>query len=161
MIDTQREVAINAKPGGSANPLCFLLDDDFAFRQGIAKELRRDDIDVVEFSTSARFVDMIDDQNPDIVFVNLNSAAPHECVRALLALKECDYPGAVQLFGRCEPKTLESFFTIGADCSLTMLPPIQKPIKAATIHKIISDRRLGTPAPSSERVSLSDALAKN
>ena len=42
-----------------------------------------------------------------------------------------------------------------------MLPPIQKPIKAATIHKIISDRRLGTPAPSSERASLSDALAKN
>ena len=73
------------------------MDDDFAFRQGIAKELRRDDIDVVEFSTSARFVDMIDDQNPDIVFLNLNSAAPHECVRALLALKECDYSGAVQL----------------------------------------------------------------
>lgn len=161
MIDAQREVATDAKPSGAANPLCFLMDDDFAFRQGIAKELRRDGIDVVEFSTSTRFVDMVDDQNPDIVFLNLNSAAPHECVRALLALKECDYSGAVQLLGRCEPKTLESFFAVGADCSLTMLPPVQKPIKAATIHRIIIDRRLGTPAPSSAGVSLSDALAKN
>lgn len=161
MIDAQRAIAMDAKPSGSANPLCFLMDDDFVFRQGLAKELRRDGIDVVEFSNCARFPNMVDDQNPDIVFVNLNSRALHECVRALLALKECDYSGAVQLFGRCELRTLESFFTIGADCSLTMLPPIQKPVKTATIHRIIFDQRLGTPAPSSDGVALSDALNKD
>jgi EAL domain-containing protein (putative c-di-GMP-specific phosphodiesterase class I) len=147
-------------PKRSANPLCFIVDEDFVFRHDLAKELRRDDIDTVEFSSSSRLTDMIDEQNPDIVLVNLNTAAPHECVRALLALKECRYAGAVQLFGHCEPRILESFKTIGVDGALAMLPPLQKPIKVATIHNILRDRKLSaSPAPSSG-VSLKDALSK-
>jgi EAL domain-containing protein (putative c-di-GMP-specific phosphodiesterase class I)/FixJ family two-component response regulator len=161
MSDTQILAAPGNKPKRSANPLCFIVDEDFAFRQDLAKELRREDIDTVEFSNSSRFIDMIDEQNPDIVLVNLNSAAPHECVRALLALKECRYAGAVQLFGHCEPKMLDSFKTIGVDGALDMLPPLQKPIKVATIHNIIRARRLGAAAPAlSSRISLKDALAK-
>jgi hypothetical protein len=160
MTDTAVVTALNNKPRKSANPLCFIVDEDFVFRQDLAKELRRENIDTVEFSNSSRFMDMIDDQNPDIVLVNLNSAAPHECVRALLALKECRYSGAVQLFGHCEPKMLESFRTIGADGSLAMLPPLRKPIKVATIHGIIRDRGLGATSPPSGGVSLKDALAK-
>jgi len=160
MTDVPVVAALNDKPRKSANPLCFIVDEDFVFRQDLAKELRRSDIDTVEFSNSARFMDMIDDQNPDIVLVNLNNAAPHECVRALLALKECRYSGAVQLFGNCDPKMLESFKTIGVDGSLAMLPPLRKPIKVAAIHGIIRDRKLSaTPAPSGG-VSLKDALAK-
>jgi EAL domain-containing protein (putative c-di-GMP-specific phosphodiesterase class I) len=160
MTDVPVITALNNKPRKSANPLCFIVDEDFVFRQDLAKELRREDIDTVEFSNSARFMDMIDDQNPDIVLVNLNNAAPHECVRTLLALKECRYSGAVQLFGHCEQKMLESFKTIGVDGSLAMLPPLRKPIKVATIHGIIRERKLSaTPTPLGG-VSLKDALAK-
>jgi EAL domain-containing protein (putative c-di-GMP-specific phosphodiesterase class I)/FixJ family two-component response regulator len=160
MTDTQVVTAPGNKPKRSANPLCFIVDEDFAFRQDLAKELRREDIDTVEFSNSSRFIDMIDAQNPDIVLVNLNNAAPHECVRALLALKECRYAGAVQLFGHCEPKMLESFKTIGVDSALDMLPPLQKPIKVTTIHTIVRERRLGAAPAASSGVSLKDALAK-
>jgi EAL domain-containing protein (putative c-di-GMP-specific phosphodiesterase class I)/ActR/RegA family two-component response regulator len=160
MADTHVLAAPGNKPKRSASPLCFIVDEDFAFRQDLAKELRREGIDTVEFSNSSRFIDMIDEQNPDIVLVNLNNAAPHECVRALLALKECRFAGAVQLFGHCEPKMLESFKTIGVDGALEMLPPLQKPIKVATIHNVIRERRLGSaPAPSSG-ISLKEALAK-
>jgi EAL domain-containing protein (putative c-di-GMP-specific phosphodiesterase class I) len=151
----------NIQPGIVANPLCLLMDDDFAFRQDLAKELRRDGIDVVESSNSSQFLGIIEHQNPDIVFVNLNSAAPHECVRALLALKESGYHGLVQLFGRCETKLLESFNTVGADCSLTMLPPIQKPIKATTIQHIIHDQKLKPAAGTVRGLSLNEALLKN
>jgi hypothetical protein len=48
---------------------------------------------------------MVDDQNPDIVLINVVGGAPHESMRALLALKECRYGGAVQLFGNCEPNS--------------------------------------------------------
>lgn len=162
MGDAQVLSALNNMPKRSANPLCFIVDEDFVFRQDLAKELRRDDIDTVEFSNSSRLIDMIEAQNPDIVLVNLNNAAPHECVRALLALKECRYAGAVQLFGHCEPKILESFKTIGLDSALAMLPPLQKPIKVATIHNILRDRKLGTaPAAVVGGVSLKDALSKN
>ncbi len=91
MIDAKVATAFDRKPSRSAKPLCFIMDEDFAFRQDLAKELRRQDIDVVEFSNSSGFIDTIDDQNPEIVLVNLNSAAPHECVRALSALKECRF----------------------------------------------------------------------
>lgn len=164
MANTQSAAAVSAAAGRSVNPLCFLIDEDFVFRREVAKELRRETVDVVEFSSSSRLVDMVDDQNPDIVFVNLNSAAPHECVRALLALRDCGYAGAVQLFGRCELRMLESFNTVGGDCALTMLPPLQKPIKVATIHRIILDRKLGTAAAAvgaAGTVSLSEALTKN
>ena len=161
MVNAQTTVARPPEPGASANTLCFLLDEDFVFRKDFAKELRRRDIDVVEFSDSTRFVEMVDDQSPDIVFINLNTAAPHQCVRALLALKECRYPGAVQLFGHCDRRVLESFNTIGVDCSLKMLPPITKPIKFATAHQIILDQKLGAPKAASSGISLIDALAKN
>jgi EAL domain-containing protein (putative c-di-GMP-specific phosphodiesterase class I) len=159
MADTRLHPALTTKRGG--NPLCFLMDDDFVVRRDLAKALRLEGIDIVEFSNSARFMEMIDNQDPDVVFVNVNDGAPHECVRALLALKECGYSGAVQLFGGCTPKLLESFNTVGADCALTMLPPLQKPIKVATISRIVLDRKLGATDPSSVKVSLSDALAKN
>ncbi len=161
MAVIQDIVTINAKPARTANPLCFLMDEDFVFRQSLAKELRRDGVDVVEFSNSSRLLDMVDDQSPDIVFVYLNSALPHEYVRSLWALKECGYSGAVQIFGRCEPKFLESFNTVGADCSLTMLPPLQKPVKAERIHQIIRERKLNTATASTAGMSLSDALLRN
>jgi EAL domain-containing protein (putative c-di-GMP-specific phosphodiesterase class I) len=154
-------VAINPKLARAANPLCFLMDEDFVFRQSLAKELRQDGVDVVEFSNSSRLLDMVDDQNPDIVFVYLNSALPHERVRSLWALRECGYSGAVQIFGRCEPKFLESFNTVGADCALTMLTPLQKPVKAERIHQVIQDRKLNTAAASTAGMSLSDALLRN
>lgn len=154
-------VAFSAKPARAANPLCFLMDEDFVFRQSLARELRRDGVDVVEFSNSTRLLDMVDDQNPDIVFVHLNGALPHECVRSLWALKECGYAGAVQLFGGCEPKLLDSFNTIGADCSLKMLPPLQKPLRAGTVQRIIRDRRLNAATAPPVGMSLSDALMRN
>ncbi len=137
------------------------MDEDFAVRQDLARGLRRQDVDVVEFSGSDRFADMVDEQNPDIVFVNLNKVAPHECVRALLALKDCSYSGAVQLFGRCEPKLLDSFNIVGADCALTMLSPLIKPLEFAKIHRIILERKRGATASVASGVSLRDALAKN
>jgi EAL domain-containing protein (putative c-di-GMP-specific phosphodiesterase class I) len=162
MASMQLAAARNAAAGKSVSPLCFLMDEDFVFRRDIAKELRRAGIDAVEVSNSARFADMVDQQNPDIVFINLNAAAPHECIRALSGLKDCGYRGAVQLLGRCEAKTLDSFNTIGADWDLSMLPALQKPIQAASIRRIVLERNLGTAATAeTSSISLGEALAKD
>jgi EAL domain-containing protein (putative c-di-GMP-specific phosphodiesterase class I) len=161
MVDVQAAIALTKGPARSANRLCFLLEEDFAFRQELARELRRNGIDVVEFSNSSRLSDMVDEQNPDIVFIKLNNTAPQQCIRALLALKDCRYSGAVQLFGHCEQKILEGFNAVGADCSLAMLAPLQKPITFAKVLRIILDRKTGAAATPSRAVSLDDALAKN
>jgi EAL domain-containing protein (putative c-di-GMP-specific phosphodiesterase class I) len=148
------------EPKGSA-PLCFIVDEDFGLRQEISKEMRRLAIDVVEFSSSARLLGMVDDQNPDIVVINVVGAAPHEAMRALLSLKECRYGGAVQLFGNCEPKFLESLKVTGLDCGLHMLPPLRTPIKVATLHGIITEQKLGTAVSKRQGASLKEALTKN
>jgi EAL domain-containing protein (putative c-di-GMP-specific phosphodiesterase class I) len=145
----------------AATPLCFILDRDFAVRHTMAKELRLVGVDVVEVSDSSRFMDLIDHQNPDIVVVNVNRTAPHECVRALWGLKECSYGGSVQLFGQCDLEFLESMITVGKDCSLKMLAPLQTPIKIAALHRIILDRKArSSPAPANT-IPLREALAKN
>jgi EAL domain-containing protein (putative c-di-GMP-specific phosphodiesterase class I) len=148
------------RPANSAAPLCFVVDEDFGLRRELSKELRRQAIDVVEFSNSSRLLGMVDDQNPDIVLINVVGAAPHESVRALLALKECRFGGAVQLFGNCEPKFLESLKVTGLDCGLRMLPPLRMPIKVAALHAIIREQKLGAPSGKMGGMSLKDALAK-
>lgn len=137
-----------------------MFDEDVIFRQNVAEELRRSEIDVVQLSDSARLLDMVEDQNPDLVFIDLNGARPHECVRALLALRECRYSGAVQIYGRCEVKTIESLNILGADCTLKMLPPVQKPIKVADIQRIIFEQKLATRHSHPGAALLADALAK-
>jgi EAL domain-containing protein (putative c-di-GMP-specific phosphodiesterase class I) len=163
MVVQHGHAAASTPSRNSANPLCFLMDEDFSIRQELAKELRRRQVDVVEFSNSDRFKETIAGQSPDIVFLEFNRMTPHKCVRALLALKESGYAGAVQLFGQGEARTLESFKAIGTDCALTMLPPLVKPIEFATVHKIILDRKLvAAQAPSTATApSLETALGRN
>jgi len=159
MADRQLANMLPQQPKGLA-PLCFIVDEDFGLRQELAKELRRQAIDVVEFSNSSRLLGMVDDQSPDIVLINVVGAAPHESMRALLALKECRYGGAVQLFGNCEQKFLESLKVTGVDCGLRMLPPLRMPIKVTTLHGIIREQKLGAPVVKGGGISLKDALAR-
>jgi hypothetical protein len=159
MADRQFANMPPQQPRGAA-PLCFIVDEDFGLRQELSKELRRQAVDVVEFSNSSRLLGMVDDQNPDIVLINVVGGAPHESMRALLALKECRYGGAVQLFGNCEPKFLESLKVTGLDCGLKMLPPLRMPIKVATLNGIIREQRLGAPVTKGGGISLKDALAR-
>src|ERR1700757_3025361 len=88
------------------------------------------------------------------------SAARRTKACAPLALKECRYGGAVQLFGNCEPKFLESLKVTGLDCGLKMLPPLRMPIKVATLQSIIREQKLGAPAIKRCGTSLKDALAR-
>ena len=111
-------ISMPARQPGGVTPLCFIVDEDFGLRRELSEELRRQAIDVVDFSNSSRLLSMVDDQNPDIVLINVVGAAPHESLRALMALKDCRYGGAVQLFGNCEPKFLESLKVTGLDCGL-------------------------------------------
>jgi EAL domain-containing protein (putative c-di-GMP-specific phosphodiesterase class I) len=55
---------------------------------------------------------------------------------------------------------LQSFNTVGTDCALAMLPPLQKPLTAAMVHKVILAQKLHAPATTAS-VALSEALAAN
>ena len=161
MSGTNKPIDPTVADAASANSLCFIVDKDFIFRQGLAAELRRTGIDIVELSAATRLLEMIENQNPDMVLINVERSSPHECIRALLVLKDCGYRGVVQLFGNSDVGGLDSLNLVGTDCALTMLEPLQKPIKAATLHRIIRERKLGSGLPAAEGITLAEALARD
>jgi EAL domain-containing protein (putative c-di-GMP-specific phosphodiesterase class I) len=161
MSDINRALESSAAVAAAVGSLCFIIDKDFIFRQGLAAELRRTGADVVELSALSRLLEMVENQNPDMILINVDRSAPHESIRALLVLKDCGYKGVVQLFGSGDQASLDSLNLVGADCALTMLEPLQKPIKAATLHRIIRERKLGSLLPPSEGITLSEALARD
>jgi EAL domain-containing protein (putative c-di-GMP-specific phosphodiesterase class I) len=161
MSDANKSTDLSVMDAAAVNSLCFIIDRDFVVRQGLAAELRRTGIDVVELSSVSRLLEMVDNQNPDIVLVSVDRSAPHETVRALLVLKDCGYRGAVQLFGNGDLAALESLNVVGKDCALTMLEPLQKPIKAATLQRIIRERKLGSCSPQPQGITLAEALARD
>jgi EAL domain-containing protein (putative c-di-GMP-specific phosphodiesterase class I) len=151
-----------SEPTAGASPaLCFVVDTDFGYLQGLSSSLRGLGVNTVEFVNSARLGESVENHNPEIVFVNLNAADPHDCARALFSLKDCKFGGRVQLFGRCEAVFLESFRKIGNDASLTMLPALQKPIDLAVVRRIVQEQKLATDLVSPPDLSLKKALASN
>lgn len=141
--------------------LCFIVDPDFVFLQEFAKSLRGVGVDTVELISSARLAENIDGQNPSIIFLDLNPTNPHECVRALIALKESRFPGRVQLLGKCEMALLENFRKIGLDASLAMLPVLQKPVDFSSVRKIVLEQKLNCQPIAAPELSLKAAIAND
>jgi EAL domain-containing protein (putative c-di-GMP-specific phosphodiesterase class I) len=150
-----------APDGGPRTSLCLVLDSDFGFLQSFSKSLRDAGIDAVELRNSTRLAENIVSHNPDLVFVDLNPANPHDCVRALSALKECRFTGRVQLLGRCEIAFLDSFRKIGVDFSLTMLPVLLKPVDFTAVRKIVLDNNLSIQPEPAHDLSLKSVLARD
>jgi EAL domain-containing protein (putative c-di-GMP-specific phosphodiesterase class I) len=147
--------------GGQRASLCFVIDPDFGFLQGFSKSLRSVGVDTVELISSARLAENVHGQNPEIVFLDLNPVNPYECVRALMSLRECRFPGRVQLLGRCETAFLEIFRRVGVDASLAMLPGLQKPVDFASIRKIVLDQKLNCQTVAAPDLSLKTAIARD
>src|SRR5262245_1690462 len=150
-------------PSETANKssLCLIIDSDYGFLQEFSRSLRGAGVDTVELVSSARLGDALDGQSPDIVFLDLLPAQPYDCMRALIALKECGFVGRVQLVGRCEASLLENFRRMGADLSLTMLPVLQKPFNLAAVRKTVREQKLDCRALAPPDLSLKNALARN
>jgi len=153
-----RPVAAN---GAERTALCFVVDPDFGFLQNFCKQLRAAGVDAVEFLNSSRLAENVNDHHPDIVFIDVHSSNPYDCARALIALKECQYDGRVQLVGRCETGFLESFRKLGSDSMLEMLPPLQKPVNFSDVRKTILEQKLSSRPVPAPGLTLKSALASD
>ncbi len=146
---------------GASQSLCFVVDTDFGYLQGFSKSLRGLGVNTVELVNSTRLGESVENLNPEIVFLSVSASDPYDCMRALLALKDCRFGGRVQIFGKCEPAFLEAFRKVGSDAALNMLPVLQKPIDFSTVRKVIREQKLKAEAVSSPDLSLKKALDNN
>lgn len=154
-----------ARPASTARergaPICFVVDQDFVFRQELAKQLRGSGVETIEYSGSARLAESIDEHGPDIVFINVSATDPFDSVRALMALRDCNYTGRVQIIGRCEPKFLESIRNVGLHACLRMLAGMEKPVEFAMIRKIVLEQKLTSGPVQAGALTLREALARD
>jgi EAL domain-containing protein (putative c-di-GMP-specific phosphodiesterase class I) len=163
-IDAARE-----RPGASpavtadtaASALCFIIDQDFGFRQEFARQLQGAGVEVIEYSSSARLADNVEEHNPDVVFVNISATDPCDGVRALIALKECNFSGRIQIMGKCERKFLDSMRNVGLHMSLHMLAGMEKPIEFSAVRKMVQDHGLSRYLASARELSLREAISRN
>jgi EAL domain-containing protein (putative c-di-GMP-specific phosphodiesterase class I) len=141
--------------------LCFIVDPDHGFLQEVAKSLRGLGLETLELRGSARLAESVDGRMPDMVFLDLNPLQPYDCTRALISLKDCGFPGRVQLLGRCDRLFLEGFRRTGTDLGLAMLPALQKPISFTSIQKAIREQKLECRPVAPPDLSLKTALARD
>ena len=141
--------------------LCFVIDHESVFRQDFSNRLRGAGITIIEFLNSAHLPESLDDHAPEVVFLNVNADDPFDCVRALTFLANSSFSGRVQLIGRCEPGFFASICKFGQHLSLTMLPPLQKPVDFAAVRKLVREQKLVRVPTAANELSLSEALAKN
>lgn len=145
----------------TAGALCFLIDPDFGFRQEVARQLQGLGVEVIEYSSSARLADSVEEHDPDVVFVNVNANEPCDGVRALISLKECNYNGRIQIMGKCERKFLDSMRNVGLHLSLHMLAGLEKPLELAALRKIVQEQGLGRYVGGARELSLREAISRN
>jgi EAL domain-containing protein (putative c-di-GMP-specific phosphodiesterase class I) len=158
-MQTSGAAAVSQDADEEKTSLCFVIDSEPVFRQDFSNRLRGAGVTIVEFQNSAHLPENLDDQIPDVVFLNVNAGDPFDCVRALTFLGNSSFSGRVQLFGRCEPGFFESIRRFGQHLSLTMLAPMTKPVDFAAIRKLVREQKLVRVPPGANELSLSQALA--
>src|SRR5689334_20379338 len=158
------EMFLNESPpvdSSERTSLCFVVDPDFGFLQNFCKQLRQAGVDAVELLNSSRLAENVDDHNPDLVFIDVNTTNSADCARALMSLKDCRYGGRVQLIGRCETSLLEGFRKLGTDSMLEMLPALQKPLNFSDVRKTIAQQKLNSRPVAAPGLTLKSALASD
>jgi EAL domain-containing protein (putative c-di-GMP-specific phosphodiesterase class I) len=141
--------------------LCFVIDPEAIFRTEFSSRLRDAGVEIFEFSNSARLLESLDGLTPDVIFIHLNANDPFDCTRALTSLAHSSFGGRVQLIGRCESTFFESIQKLGQHLSLTILPPMKKPVNFSEVRKLIRQQKLVREAVATGDMTLSDALARN
>lgn len=136
-------------------PVCFVLDDEASMRRFITLVMHGAGGDTVEFTDRASFLQAVERQRPDILFINVG-LDPSEATDTLIALANLEYRGAVQLMSK--RAVLDRAKSFGEQKRLRMLAPLRKPVEASTLQFVLDELKIGLPKPLAARIFLDDAL---
>lgn len=136
-------------------PVCFVLDDEASMRRFIALVMHGAGGDTVEFTDRASFLQAVERQRPDIVFINV-ALDSNEAMESLIALANLEYRGAVQLMSK--RAVLDRAKSFGEQKRLRMLAPLRKPVEVSALQVVLDEIKIGLPKPLAARIFLDDAL---
>ena len=132
----------------STNEATFALviDDARDICELVAATLGQLGIDSATFPTAKPAVAAIDQRWPMIIFLDvaLEQSDAYDVIRGL---SEKHYDGIVQLMSSGRPWLLQALQRLATRYGLTLCPPIQKPVKDATIRAVIASVGLTSRRP--------------
>ena len=120
--------------------LAFVLDDEAKFAAALTKMLGTIGINARSFITPAEFLNAVDGENPDLVFLDV-ALGQSDAVEVIRQLEARKFAGQVMLISGRDARTLLDVEQIGRDRGLHMLPSLPKSFR---IHDI---RENLLPAP--------------
>jgi CheY-like chemotaxis protein len=132
----QIEIPPRPRNAGEA-AFALVVDDESEICELVATTLSKLGIDSATFSTALPAVASIDQRWPVIIFLDvvLEQSDAYDVIKGL---SEKHYDGIVQLMSSGRPWLLEALQRLATRHGLTLCPPIQKPVKDATIRALIA-----------------------
>jgi DNA-binding NtrC family response regulator len=135
-IGGQIEMSPRPRNAGEA-AFALVIDDESEICELVATTLGKLGIDSATFSAALPAVASIDQRWPVIIFLDvvLEQSDAYDVIKGL---SEKHYDGILQLMSSGRLWLLEALQRLATRRGLTSCPPIQKPIKDATIRALIA-----------------------
>jgi len=115
---------------------CFVIDDEPAIRNVFYAALGGCDIELRGFGSAQELRDGWRPEHPDLIFLDimLKGSDAVEVIRTLAAHK---YRGGVLVMSGLDRALHEQVTRVGEQHGLTMLPPLEKPFRAAQLQSMV------------------------
>ena len=141
LADAKTSPASAPRPDGAARPAqrrrCFIVEDEPAIRKVFYAALGSE-MDLGGFSSAQELLDGWRPDHPDIIFLDiaLDRSDAIDVIRALATRK---YRGAVQIVSGRDRILQDQVKRVGEQHGLNMLPPLQKPFRAAQLQALVQN----------------------
>ena len=119
-----------------SQPRLLLIDDEPALADFMANAAQSSGFVPVVTSDDAQFRDAFLEERPDMVALDLGMPGM-DGVELIRFLADQDYRSPVLIVSGFDRRVLESAFRLGEALGLTMVGPIEKPIRLADLEALL------------------------
>jgi DNA-binding response OmpR family regulator len=118
-------------------PRLLLIDDEPALAEFLASAARESGFDPVVTARDDEFRDAFVAEPPDMVALDLGMPGM-DGVELIRFLAEQDYEAPVLIVSGFDRRVLESAFRLGEALGLTMVGPVEKPVRFEVLREMLS-----------------------
>lgn len=119
------------------HPRLLLIDDEPSLAEFLASAAAESGFEPVITGRDDEFRDAFLDQRPDMVALDLGMPGM-DGVELIRFLAEQDFRAPVLIVSGFDRRVLESAFRLGAALGLTMVGPVEKPVRFEVLEEVLS-----------------------
>ncbi len=121
-------------------PRLLVIDDEPALADFVAQVASECGFTPIRTSDDREFRDVVVDKQPDVVALDLGMPGM-DGVELLRFLAEADHRAPVLIISGFDRRVLESAFRLGEALGLTMIGPLEKPVRFQDLEQVLVEIR--------------------